>query len=271
MGLDVYLYKYLAPVGVVESREKEAEDESERIWETARAGRNYEAMSEQEKDEARRLTKVVFDKMGLGEYGEDETNKEKIEIDSEIHPKHMFKIGYLRSSYNAGGINHILTDRIGTDLYGIFQPGDEYVVRVNWEAALRKAQETLSGFKRYISQHGTYEVLKTNGLMENADVKCNADALAAFLKEKGRDKDKGSAFRDGWYCNKVGDFMMGKQPRLHAMILGIDYGKPATYVIVSQDDKTFEWYVEALEVVVEMCRWVLKQGDSTSYILHWSS
>jgi hypothetical protein len=30
------------------------------------------------------------------------------------------------------------------------------------------------------------------------------------------------------------------------------------------------WYIEALDVVIETCEWVLKQADRDKFYMHWS-
>src|SRR6476619_807072 len=111
MGLDVYLYRYERPAEEIEAEEAEYEAESERIWTEVGGSRKYEELTEAERDEASRRTKAVAAARGLGDWGSHPA-RVKIEQPSAKYPDHYFKVGYFRSSYNASGIDHILSDRI---------------------------------------------------------------------------------------------------------------------------------------------------------------
>lgn len=65
-------------------------------------------------------------------------------------------------------------------------------------------------------------------------------------------------------------------PKILAIINGI--GKkfftkndiPCTYIII-ENEQGFEWYVEALDIIVEMCELVLEHNDPENCVLYWSS
>lgn len=91
-------------------------------------------------DAIRAFEQKAQEETGTGKYGE---SGEKIEMKSRLHPNHYCEIGYLRSSYNSGGLNSVLRNVLGEDrdLYYIFQPNNEYEFRPDWKAALGRAKE----------------------------------------------------------------------------------------------------------------------------------
>ena len=57
--------------------------------------------------------------------------------DSTIDPKHLFKLGYFRSSYNERGIERVMRNINLPGLHDIFGvKGEEYNVRPDWQEAL---------------------------------------------------------------------------------------------------------------------------------------
>lgn len=272
MGLDIYLHKYEDFDDAVR-REKEYEAGSAENWGTGTI--KYDDMSPHEKDEASKKDKALAEKLGLDEYGSGAGDS--IEINSKLHPKHMFKIGYLRSSYNNGGINHILGNTVGRDLHWIFDAPKESQFKPDWVEALRRANRLLSDFKKFIEENGAYMVLEISQNQfgrEISEIDTENKAMETFIQQKKKhvpDKFFGSSF-----SNKDGHFFLGKGLKVTAIIEGsrrkyfANEKIPCVYVI-HEEEKKFKWYVEALEVVVEMCEWVLNQAEIEQYVIHWSS
>src|SRR6185295_11284101 len=140
MGLDVYLYRYDVEKAVMDKLEKQYETASNKAWHFG--GKTYEQLTAAEKSQARATNKATALKLGLDKDGE-HPGKVKIEIDSALYPDHMFKIGYLRSSYNDEGINRVLRNAGLHDLSEIFQPGERYAFRPDWDEALARAKYVL--------------------------------------------------------------------------------------------------------------------------------
>jgi hypothetical protein len=262
MGLDVYLKHSIDRAGEL-AKQAAAEEFSNAAWEKAGA---YESLSDAQKETVRAAVKAYNDANDLDEYGS--SNKiETIEIDSRIHPDNMFKIGYLRSSYNSGGINSVLK-RIGCpDLYDIFEPGDDYYVTVNWLQAQARAQVALDRLREYMgTEMAAYDVIEVNGYDA---VGSKEEALALLKKEL----EGGRGFKGG-YSNRAGDwFLEGME------IVGAVPGKPSfmgnpTYYLFTkskEDGGNFKWYLDALEVTKEMIDYVLAQPDPDNYFLSWSA
>jgi hypothetical protein len=165
MGLDVYLYKYAGSQTLEKDREElEKHGEAmEEIWSQAKkeiAGDPVMVMEKDplfgvEREIEERLTSEQYDEIkklsrkrqahyieqnnlhiDVGDWGP-EIKEEQIEFDSDTYPEHMFKIGYMRSSYNSGGFNSVVSKLVGHDLYWLFgvEGVDEYHVRPDWKTA----------------------------------------------------------------------------------------------------------------------------------------
>ena len=115
MGLDVYLYKADRSIAEVRKAKQKAEDDYDAISKEVlkRLGVDkFEALTNEQHGDYFGGVRATRKERGLGEYGEPEGLEEKIEIASAKHPKHYWKVGYFRSSYNGGGIDRVL-DRFG--------------------------------------------------------------------------------------------------------------------------------------------------------------
>ena len=265
MGLDVSL-KYCATRAQELAKQKAAEEFSDAAW--AKAG-DYNTLSDMQKDTVREAVKAYNEQNGLDEWGAS-NQIEGIEIDSPTHPEHMFKIGYLRSSYNSGGINSVLERAGCLTLYDIFAPkGDEYYVDVNWHDARVRAQQAVDSLREYMSSPmGQYDVIEVNGF---DPVGSKEEALAVLKKELEQTR----GFKGG-YSNRTGDWFLDDS----LQIVGAVPGKPSrfggnpTYYLFTKSEKPggdFEWYLQALEVTLEMIEYVLAKEDPENYFLGWSA
>lgn len=259
MGLDVYLYKYKNFKKTREVEDK-YEEESDKIY--ASFG-GYDEMTDEDKDKARGLCLKLKEELNLDEFAP--TN---IELDSKKYPEHMFKVGYFRSSYNSSGTNRVLKDLIGMDLYTIFNPNDDYHIKPNWSSALISAKKAVDKLKLFKQKNGNIMAVETENPFMKLDPsapKNNHEVLNLFLEEK----KKKSAFDS--YSNSKGSFFFGSPLKTLAFISGFDYlGNKTVYLVCEGDDDNLDWYIQALEIVVETCEYVLSQEDSDKYYLHWS-
>ena len=263
MGLDVYL-KHSSNRAAELAKQEAASKFGDEAWEKAGA---YETLSDTQKETVRSAIKAYNEANGLDEYGSS-NNITGIEIDSKIHPDNMFKIGYLRSSYNSGGINSVLK-RIGCpDLYDIFEPGDDYYVTVDWQQAQARAQVAVDRLREYMtSDMAMYDVMEVSGY---DPVGSKEEALALLKKEISQPH----AFKGG-YSNRFGDWfpegttIVGAVPGKPSMF----GGNPTYYLFTKSDEPggNYKWYLEALEVTKEMIDYVLAQPDPDNYFLSWSS
>lgn len=263
MGLDVSL-KYCADRATELAKQNAASEFENAAWEKAGA---YDLMSDAQKETVREAIRAYNAANDLDEYGS--SNKiQGIELDSKIHPDHMFKVGYLRSSYNSGGINSVL-ERIGCpNLYDIFEPGDEYYATINWVQAQARAQVAIDRLREHMAgPMAQYDAIEVSGY---DPVSSKEEALALFKKELGHKSPFG-----GGYSNRVGDFFLegikivGAIPGKPTMF----GGNPSYYLITKSDEPggNFNWYFQALEVTKEMIDYVLAQPDPDNYFLSWSA
>lgn len=280
MGLDIYMYKYLQKEKT-EKLEGDYEKLREEAWDTMANGREYKDIPEVERDAHHAEMKAKAKEMGLDEDGADSEHKQSIEIDSAKYPEHMFKIGYCRSSYNGGGINTVLHDLVGHDLYDIFEHDDDtpYVSQPDWKAVKRNAEEVLEEMDEKLGRIGNYRVFKVDHFNTfdpnkvGEGITDNQSALEAFIATKEK-HDKPDSF--GNFSNGLGDFYLKEPLKVAAIIAGSTKALlsgarvPCEYVIY-EDEDSMTWYRQAIEIVVEMADWVLAQPDPELYYIHWSS
>jgi hypothetical protein len=258
MGLDIYLYKYQDFDQTAETEAK-YEEFSESLWE----GKEYDEMSQEEKDSLREKEKEFAAGIGLNEWGEDIVGKSRIEFPHPNYPEHHFQIGYFRSSYNSSGIERILRNLGLPTMYDVFQKDDEeYAFRPDWQDALMRVTQLISLFK----EKGSYRVHTVSANMfSEPDIKSESAALAAFVNELNREHKF-----DSNYSNKTGEFYMTEPMKVLAMIPGkstLFRERDCIYVVTESDDS---WYEQALEIIKATCEHVLAQEDKEKYYLHWS-
>lgn len=288
MGLDVYLYKYNRDPAEVfrlcEEATAKLDAEFTRIQaELAPDGWDWGKATKEQKDEVFRRVKEFKSANG---YDDDEPEglREKIENDSAVYPEHMFKVGYMRSSYNEGGINRILANYLDMDLGDIFpSEKDDYERTVDWPEALKRARDMRDRFTEHVKKCGPYTVIAEfqnpfTPPSEWGRIESPKQALDIFLTEKA--KREANPPPPDWNCYSNGDgtFFFGDAAlEVVGMMLSVQkkYGGtscPGVYLVTkSKDGKSpLEWYQHALEIVVEMCEWVLGQPEPERFLLHWS-
>lgn len=280
MGLDIYLYRYKMPVSdalaLVDFWEKESEKHSQGIYKEFGVDGWSELTTAQQKEYLARK-RAWSEAQHLDEDGEPDV-REMVKVKSALHPDHMFEIGYFRSSYNEGGIERILNDRVGRSLEDVFPGDDEARVRVvDWSAALGRAKALRDDFVGHLATHGSFRVIRAehNHFVPLSELPTHERAaLAVFQTHRLRERHPVSSSDYG--C-RDGDFFLGERGlRVRAIIPGTksalfgatDQPQPCQYVIVEADD--FDWYTKALDVVVESCEWVLAQPDPERFVQHWS-
>lgn len=190
-------------------------------------------------------------------------------IDSTIDPDHMFKIGYFRSSYNESGINYILRDRIGIDLYEIFGASDDGEdFYPDWTAARARAGEALLDLRRSVEETDGVRVARLY-LCPEGGVKDGAEALKVFMKIKR--SHEGTDYN---FSNRAGHFFFHKPYTLLAILPGKDsfFGSCCYAVFKTENEERtwWGWYITALKIVIETCDYVLASDDPSSFYMSWS-
>ena len=259
MGLDVYMYK-CDDLPAHQAWEKRREIESERV--------PYDGATYSERMDA------------WDAEHPDPSPESQVEIDSRVHPEHMFKIGYLRSSYNGGGIENVLSTSTAKDLHWIFENEDarEYILRPDWGRALKRATEARDALALHVKEHGSFGITRAVGNMfdPGAGPTDDESAMAIFREKRAThiEREKNNPSQPGWDMSafgcREGEFWLGEPLKVHALIPGTKnlLGKRACTYAVFEKDMT--WYQQALQIVVEMCEWVISQPDAQKHYLHWS-
>jgi len=265
MGLDIYLYRY---DNFEETRRKEEEynEFSDKSWE----GLDYDKLTEEERNAISEKNEEFAQSLGLSKWGDDKTGKTQIEIDSEKYPDHYFKIGYFRSSYNGGGINHIFENMGLPRLDAIFEiDPNEYFVQPDWKKVKENLQDVYVKFQKM----GGYRVhsVAPNLFDPNYGPTSEKEALDIFIAELEKHKETKEKDPDFLsYENREGSFYLGEPLKVKAMITGKDtmFGKRDCTYVVTESDNT--WYLQAVEIMIDTCDYVLAQPNINQYYLHWS-
>ncbi len=270
MGLDVYLRRCDNLEAEI-ALQDQAEAFSNKLWE----GKDYDKTSEAEKERIRAETKAEYERLGLDQYGSS-TKIESIELDSVTNPEHMFKVGYLRSSYNSGGINSVL-ERAGVmDLYGIFQPAKEdYYVTIDWEGALVRVEQAIAAYRAHITDPmGRFDVMSIRTPIFDG-VAEPADALTLFKGEMQKYLDRKQKEADPWssYSNREGEFFLEGR-KVFGFIPNSGWGKGFHVIVEKEMPENIEeeWYLQALLITKETIGYVLSRPveEQKNYFLAWS-
>jgi hypothetical protein len=194
-------------------------------------------------------------------------------MNSTIDPEHLFKLGYFRSSYNGGGINHVLENRIGKTLYDIFPESVDSWFSPNWARALINVDQVIKEFDESIWKFGTYDVFQISSIFLEPTIHSEKEALDAFFEEINKEGFV-SPFGEGAYSNRVGHFYP-KGLNVRAIILGESniWKKSPSVFVITEDEKglDLEWYRTALKIVRETILYVLGQAYPENYGLSWSA
>jgi hypothetical protein len=246
MGLDVYLYKFngdnLKEAFKAKGDHYEAVEEiKSKIWDESLNGREFDELSSEEHDERRRKqedavqTYIREHQLPLlsDGYGGLELDESEVEFPSKTDPDHMFKIGYIRSSYNDSGIDRLIEQRTGKSLADIFGLGDEYTFAPDWAKAKGELEFLLTVFDNdegfRVMEEGPNPFSDPQTLPTS-----EKDALAIFTEENEREWS-----HDGGYSNIHGAFYP-KGIEIQAIIPGTKefMGRqiPTTYIIYRPED-----------------------------------
>lgn len=263
MGLDIYLYRYDKDPHEMRLVEDQYQRGYNKLW----GGRSFNSMNKEERNEISQKCKVLASALGLSEWG-NHPSKVKIELPSVKYPDHLYKIGYLRSSYNDEGLNNVLHRAGLHTLHEVFEPEAQEEFLPYWAPAHERATDLLQSWLNYCdSDEGKYDAFNVKAKSVNGSGPISErEALDLFLKEVAtHERSQGLES----YRSAKGDFFLKEAVHCFAFIPGKDcLGKACVYVI--QKRVADEWYTHALEIMVEMCEWVLAQGHPGRYWLHWS-
>jgi hypothetical protein len=278
MGLDVGLGKCSDCMATLNEKHYEEQDSklsSNVDFEKARQG-DVKAMADV-KEYEKKIEEIAKSK-GLDKFGTS-LSRTKIEQDSKKHPKHMFKIGYFRSSYNGSGYNHFIDNNIGLNgLYYIFDKQlDDYYFTPNWKDSLDRAKEVLSKLKK-LKKEGKdvmMDCFRLPMVVSSEFIKKMPKTEFEAKEQLNEEQSKGKNNSFSSYSNYKGEFHLGKDPLKivslqHGVVKNIltDKWEPCVYLGYKGD---FAFYLQATEIVVEAVKYVLAQPDVSDYYLTWSA
>ena len=189
--------------------------------------------------------------------------KEEILVDDSIYPNHLFKIGYFRSSYNEAGYNSLMNNIGLSGLYEIFSVNRGQRISINWKKSLENAKNTLNALHERALNNEDFLVfpmaLHTEIHSENI--------FDTFMSEyhKCKDSDYNS------WMNRNGYFF--KKPiSIHGIMKSKIFGIDGLYII-HRDDDNYKWLIEATEIVIRTCEYVLDHpaNERRKFKFIWSS
>lgn len=284
MGLDIYLYKCpdrKHANAMVAAWEKE----NDALWE------KHAKLEEGDKITPEAEAQFVQDRLQLAEKYEivDYNHKsvEQIYEDSKTEPDHLFKLGYLRSSYNGSGINRLLALHGLPGLFEIFQvEGEDYQVVPDWEAAKKICEETIEKLREHAEGPlGKYNVMDfTPSLLGHDSSVTSPEEALEFFNMKMLKTITDSPFdsfstREGLFFKtplKVVGVIPYSYPEKEKTKLASDYWAnrmaKTSYLVYELEDraKFFGWYLTALKIVLENINYVLGQEHPEHFYMTWS-
>lgn len=261
MGLDVYLH-HCKDRAAARAAEKQAEAKTDALWE----GRTYDSLSEAERQDISARSNQIRSELGCDDWGQHKSVQE-IDLPSARYPEHLFRIGYFRSSYNSGGINHVLSNLGLPDLYHMMGvPDGEYEVHHDWAVCLQNIDETIASYQAHLSKPiGKFTVMELRQPINR--VGSAEQALRLFEHELGN-RDSTDSMFDG-YSNAHGEFYLGGL-RVHALIPSSEKWTSMYAIVAKEETEEGDFYLQALEIMRETCEHVLKQDDPQNYYMRWS-
>jgi hypothetical protein len=241
MGLDIYLYRYDKSRAEIEKEDAAWEKVSSEIFhkhfDPVEQARGKDAnLTEAEREAWKKEQNRAAEEFGrVGEW-HDNPHKPKIEIDSALYPEHMFKIGYFCSSYNGGGINNILSDRIGQDLYSVIGlDHNEYVQQPDWNKVIENCDLAIAKFREVVAKNPfSYIEVSPNMFTNPSELPKNGEEALELARTTIVDRKPCEIMDDG-FSNRDGSWYP-KGLKVYGIVPGVNtlFGKahPTTYVIV---------------------------------------
>lgn len=276
MGLDIYLY-WEKSRAEIEAYEHNIEHIKEEAFEKATGGVDYNCLTLDEKKIGWAAEKRALDNAFLSDGVPNELQRDCTTL-SKIDPKHLFKIGYFRSSYNNGGINNVLLKSIDVDLYDIFEVNDnpDYIITPDWSKVRDNVVSAIDKYGKFLHQSMGFTTVKINTMIDT--ISTESEALKEFLKQMDICNSKSDTEKEYHYTNystNNGTFLMNGLSVYGVFFLPDKYDQNKNDVILIVKSKNFvvenDWYYAALQIVLETIYYVLAQPDPEHYVLHWSS
>lgn len=183
-----------------------------------------------------------------------------IEKPSAVDPEHLFKVGYLRSSYNDSGMNSTFRKLGLPGLYEIFEPGERYCFAPDWAGCLTRCDQAIQAMEAVDPWLRSFSVSGVHGPV--------TEERAIELVREAYANRRPSDF--SCYSNGHGTFALGGIQIVAAIPTRPMFGSACT-LLVMKDDEGKQWFRKALQITREMIAMVLESPDRDKYRLHWSA
>jgi len=133
----------------------------------------------------------------------------------------------------------------------------------DWRTALEKTNEAIKAFKEFLNKPiSKYRAIFCGSIDK---VKSAGEAMQVF-KEELKESDPYP------YYSRRGYFCIHTPLKVCGVISGSNIiGNQGAYLIYEVEKGTYEWYLQALEIVRETIEFVLNNPKEGTYVLHWSS
>lgn len=172
---------------------------------------------------------------------------------------HEFRIGYWYSPYTFSGLDSVLRNTIGRGLWSLLSDYEYNTARdttevfPDWKAMLKRAEQLREDFLAWVKEYGS--VVATAVVVEDANIPAGMHSWPRAVE---------------LFCKHKDDDPTLVEPKtVLTCIPGYDpYDRKVVYAIRPADG-FYDWYVDALQVVVETIQWVLSQDDPSEYIMVW--
>lgn len=269
MGLDINLHRCDDL-----QTEIDLQDQADAFNKTLWDGRGYANTSESDKESIRAATKAEYARLGLDQFG-CSTKIESVLLNSALYPQHLFKVGYLRSSYNSDGINGVM-ERVGCPtLYDIFRPTGDYYFSPDWEDALTRVESAINAYSLVLQDpFSSFAVMEVrNPIFDGVDSPKKAldlfkEQMQTYNTHKETNPNSLSSYR-----NREGEFYLEGR-RVFGFIPNSGWGK-GFHVIVGKEaveKPEDDWYFQALLITKETIGYVLSRPvqEQKNYFLAWS-
>lgn len=192
---------------------------------------------------------------------------------SEKH--HGREVGYIRSNYNKWGFGIVLCERTGRTLEWIFSISEPHNykdrVKIDWTATRQRAQQALEDFQAYLNKMGPYDIIDLfyQPYSTSDEIDSLQKATQFFCAERDRHEAETPEHRSNDYYRGKGEYSWGGL-ELVATIEGQRNGVPGRYGVIRLQKPRYQYVLDQLEVIIEMCDWIESQPCPDSYFLVWS-
>ena len=164
-------------------------------------------------------------------------------------------------------------------MHDIFGYADEYEFKPDWDRALVKVNEAITGYEAHLnSDAGKYLVTEVRPIWQHG-VKTEAEARELVMNAinsasgfRSFSTGHGTFWLDG--LKVVGVVTKTYEPPARSDVIGQIINQPSVFVVYEREPDESgkeDWYLTALKIVRESIQFVIAQPDRQDFYLCWSS